>query len=158
MSFLVKRQEDIMADYRRQFKVLAKLGKEISNSVLERVVITKLEVDKEQVEGSSSRLLPAQTTDGSNQMDVQGDLTMKNVDGKVDQGIENEVDFQSGASNEWLQDMGNKMSITSKFSEDVTVESEFAAPVKEVNSGVHSCILKMNLILFGAILGLLTKE
>lgn len=64
-SFLVKRQEDTMADYRRQFKVLAKPGKEISNSVLERVVITKLEVDKEQVVGSSSRLLQAQTTDVS---------------------------------------------------------------------------------------------
>ncbi|EXC31742.1 Histone-lysine N-methyltransferase CLF [Morus notabilis] len=108
-SFLVKRQGDIMADYRRQFKVLAKPGKEISNSVLERVGITKLEVDKEQV---------------------------------VDQGIENEFGFQSGASNEGLQDMGNKMSMISKFSMDVTIESEFAAPVKEVNSGVHSCILK----------------
>ena len=38
--------------------------------------------------------------------------------------------------------MGNKMSMTSKFSKDVIVESKFAAPVKEVNSGVHSCILK----------------
>ena len=98
-SFYVKRQEDTMADYRRQFKVLAKPGKEISNSVLERVVITKLEVNKAQVVGSSSKLLPTQTTDGSDQMDVQGDLTMKNVDGKVDQGIENEVGFQSSASN-----------------------------------------------------------
>ena len=67
---------------------------------------------------------------------------MKNFDGKVDQGIENEVGFQSSASNEGLQDMGNKMSMTSKFSKNVTVESKFAAPVKEVNSGVNSCILK----------------
>ena len=75
-------------------------------------------------------------------MDVQRDLIMKNFDGKMEQGIENEVGFQSNASNEGLQDMGNKMSITSKFSEDVTVESEFAAPVKEVNSGVNFGILK----------------
>ncbi|EXC16232.1 hypothetical protein L484_024404 [Morus notabilis] len=122
--------------------VLAEPGKEISNSVLERVVITKLEVDKGQVVGSSSRILPTQTTDVSDQIDVQRDLTMKNFDDKVDQGIENEVGFQSGASNEGLQDMGNKMSIASKFSKDVTIETEFAAPVKEVNSGVHSYILK----------------
>ena len=55
--------------------------------------------------GSSSRLLLAQTTNVSDQMDVQGVLTMKNFDGKVDQGIENEVGFQSDACNEGLQDM-----------------------------------------------------
>lgn len=63
-------------------RYLPNLGK-ISNSVLERVVITKLEVDKEQVVGSSSRLLPARTTDVSDQLDVQGVLTRKNFDGKA---------------------------------------------------------------------------
>ncbi|EXB30993.1 hypothetical protein L484_016854 [Morus notabilis] len=54
-----------------------------------------MKVDREQRVGSSSRLLPAQTADVSDQMDFQGYLTMKNFDGKVDQGIENEVGFQS---------------------------------------------------------------
>ena len=67
---------------------------------------------------------------------------MKNFDGKVEQSIENDVGVHSSASNEGLQDMGNKMSMISKFSKDVTLDSEFAAPVKEVNSGVNSCILK----------------